>query len=98
MMRTSVVLALPMAAALLAPAPAQAQSIVDMKKLENSIERGLKQRTGYRITAKCPKQVTWVKGKTFTCRVSASNGAKGKVQVTLKSNAKKGRLKWVVIS
>jgi hypothetical protein len=38
-----------------------------------------------------------VKGKTFTCKVTATNGTKGTVQVTLRSNPTKGRLSWKLL-
>lgn len=84
----------PLLAAPALAGPAAAQDIVNKQKLEKNIEQGFKTQRGIKVTAKCPKQTTWVKGKVFTCKVTAADGSKGTVKVTLKSNAKKGRLKW----
>jgi hypothetical protein len=87
---------LPLALAPMVAAPAQAQSIVKQKKLERNIKQGFAAK-GVNVTAKCPKNVTWVKGKTFFCSVTASSGENGKVLVTLKSNATAGKLKWKLL-
>jgi hypothetical protein len=92
-MPLALALALPMVVAPGFAAPAQAQAFVDKQVLERFIEKTFKQQRSIRVDAKCPKQVTWVKKKTFTCKVTATNGDKGKVRVTLLSNATKGRLK-----
>jgi hypothetical protein len=89
-------LALPIVAAPVLAAPAQAQDIVDKRKLERNIEQGFKAQRGISVDAKCPKRVTWIKGKTFTCKVTAKDGAKGTILVTLRTNAVKGKLKWVL--
>jgi hypothetical protein len=98
-MRKPVALALtlPLVAAPFLAAPAQAQDIVNKQKLERNIERGFKQQRDLRVVAKCPKQTTWVKGKVFFCRVTAADGTKGRIQVTLRSNATKGRLVWRLV-
>jgi uncharacterized lipoprotein YajG len=83
---------LPLALAPMVATPAQAQSVVKQKKLERNIKQGFAAR-GYKVSVKCPKNVTWVKGKTFSCTVS-DGGSKGTVRVTLKSNATVGKLKW----
>jgi hypothetical protein len=90
-------LALPVLAAPVFAAPAQAAIVVDKQKLEKNIERTLKAKLSLNAEAKCPKRVTWVKGKTFTCKVTATNGTKGTVQVTLRSNPTKGRLSWKLL-
>jgi hypothetical protein len=68
---------------------------VKQKKLERNIERGFAKQ-GYTVTAKCPKNVTWVKGKTFYCRIT-SGGDLGRIRVTLKSNAAVGNLVWKLV-
>ncbi len=88
---------LPLALAPMVAAPAQAQSIVKQKKLEKDIKAGF-QKQGIKVTAKCPKSVTWVKGKTFYCKVTDSTGAKGKVLVKLRSNATRGNLTWEYVA
>lgn len=95
-MRTSLALAAaaPFALAPLLVAPAQAQSIVKLKQLQKEIQRGYKTDLNIRVVAKCPKQVIWAKGKTFTCKVTHASGTKGTVLVTLKGGPAKGRLTW----
>ncbi len=91
----AVAVVLPLALAPMVAAPAQAQSIVKQKKLQRNIEQGFAKQ-GYTVKAKCPKEVTWVKGKTFYCFVS-SGGQRERVLVTLKSNATAGRLVWKLV-
>ena len=87
----------PVLAAGVMAGPAQAESVVKKAKLEKNIERNLQKSLKMKVTAKCPKKTTWVKGKVFTCKVTAADGTKGTVQVTLLSNDVKGRLKWEVL-
>lgn len=93
----AIALVLPLLAAPLMVSPAQAQQIVNKQKLEKDIRRGMKSQVNIKVTAKCPKQTNWVKGKVFYCKVTANDGTKGKIKVTLKTNAKKGRLEWALV-
>ena len=99
-MRRSMAVALAasvVAAPLLVATPAQAEPVVKVAKLERSIQSTLAKQVGVSVKATCPDEVAWVKGKVFYCRVKARDGQKGRVKVTLKSNATKGRLSWVVV-
>lgn len=93
----AIALVLPVLAAPLLTAPAQAQDIVNKQKLEKNIEQGFKTQRQIKVTAKCPKQTNWVKGKVFYCKITAKDGSKGKIKITLKSNATKGRLVWSLV-
>lgn len=91
-------MALPLLAApVLAASPASAQDIVKRNKLEKNIENGFKQQRNINVNAKCPSKVTWVKGKVFNCKVVAGDGSRARIEVTLKSNATKGRLTWKLL-
>lgn len=87
---------LPLALAPMVATPAQAQSVVKQKKLERNIKQGFAAKN-VSVKVKCPKNVTWVRGKSFNCKVTASNGETGTVRVTLKSNATVGKLKWKLL-
>lgn len=88
---------LPLALAPMVASPAQAQTIVKQKKLEQNIERGFLKQSKVTVIARCPKNVTWVKGKSFTCKVTATDGSKGRVRVTLTSNPGPGKLVWKLL-
>jgi len=77
--------------------PAQAKTIVKQVKLQKNIQAGFKAK-GISVVAKCPKNVTWVKGKTFTCKVTDSQGGKGTVLVTLRSGGSAGKLTWKLLT
>lgn len=96
-MRKSLAVAalLPLFAGGLLAAPAHADGIVKKGKLESDIETGFKKQ-GYTVDAKCPKNVNWVKGKVFYCKVM-DGGSMGRVKVTLKSGVAKGRLHWELV-
>ncbi len=96
-MRKSLAVAavLPVIALASAATPAQAAGIVDKQKLESAIEKGFKKQ-GYDINAKCPKQVSWVKGKVFHCKFY-DGGSMGRVKVTLLSGVGVGRLRWDLV-
>lgn len=93
-MRKSLALAvvLPLAVAPVVATPAQAQSIVKQKLLQQNIKQGY-QAKGIKVAVKCPKRVTWARGKTFTCKVTDTAGNRATVLVTLGSEAK-GKLRW----
>lgn len=98
-MRTTIAIAvaLPLVAGPLLLAPsAQAASTVKIGRLERTIERGLKQQAKVDATVKCPKKVTWVKGKVFYCKVSTSSGnARARVRL---GSPTTGKLNWKIIT
>ena len=86
-----------LAAPLLAIAPADAAATVDISKLKTKIQNGIQKQANIKVKAKCPKRVTWTKGKVFYCSVTDPAGRKYRVQVTLGSPAS-GKLRWKVIT
>ena len=93
----AVAVVLPLALAPLVAGPAQAKTIVKQVKLQKNIQACFK-KEGISVVAKCPKNVTWVKGKTFTCKVVDSQGNKGTVLVTLRSGGSAGKLTWKLLT
>lgn len=78
-------------------APAVGDTIVVKRKVERTIAKGFKEQAGIKARAKCPKRVTWEKGKIYFCKVSGRSGERYRVQVRLGS-AKKGVLRWKVVA
>lgn len=99
-MRKPVALAMTLpllAAPLLTAAPASAESVVKEAKLERNIKAGFKQQAGKSVTVSCPAGVTWVKGKTFICKVRAKDGTRYRVEVKL-GRESAGKLTWKLVS
>jgi hypothetical protein len=65
--------------------------------LQKLIKAGFKEQQNINVTVACPKNVTWVKGKVFYCKVTTKQGQKGRVQVTLRSGPTLGSLKWKLV-
>lgn len=89
--------AVPLVMAPVVAAPAAADTIVLKRKVERSVGKGFKQQVGVKVRVKCPKRVTWRKGKIFFCKVRTRSGERYRVQVKLGS-AKKGALRWKVVA
>ena len=81
------------AAAALVVAGCGAQT-VDVKKVEQSIQSGVKKQNGIDVTVHCPDSVDWKTGGTFTCDVTQSDGTRNTATVTMTSND--GHMTWKV--
>jgi hypothetical protein len=81
------------AAGALAVAGCGAQT-VDIKKVEDNIESGVKEQNGVDVTVDCPDSVDWKTGSTFTCDVTQSDGTKNTAIVKMTSDD--GHVTWTV--
>jgi hypothetical protein len=90
-------MAAPLVMAPVMATPAAADTIVLKRKVERSVGTGFKQQAGVKVRVKCPKRVTWEKGKVYYCKVRTRSGERYRVKVKLGS-AKKGAVRWKVVA
>jgi hypothetical protein len=65
---------------------------VDIDALEDNIVTEVKEQTGTDVTARCPDQVDWEAGGSFTCEVEAEDGATRQVDVEMLDDD--GQVRW----
>ena len=65
---------------------------VDIDALEDDIVMEVKAQTGTDVTARCPDQVDWKAGGSFTCEVESDDGTTRQVDVEMLDDD--GQVKW----
>ena len=67
-------------------------SEVDVPALEDDIVSQVKKQAEADVTAKCPDQVDWEKGESFTCDVEFDDGSTAKANVKMIDDD--GNVEW----
>ena len=70
-------------------------SEVDVDALEDDIVTQVKEQADADVTAKCPDQVDWETGKSFTCDVEFDDGSTSKANVEMVDDD--GNVEWELV-